>query len=671
MARDVSIAISVKDNFTQAITTMKNANQAFNKDIEGLTNKLDALNKNKITLKVDTDKARKSLKEAEKAFADLGEAAGEKHVKDLEKANDAYEQSRRNLKLVADEARRTEKALTDYGKESSKAENRASSNTNSMLSNLAAAGAVSLLRDTGINITSGIAGSAFGSTGTTIFESLIAGAGSGAAVGTALGGFGIGTAIGGAVGGGLGLVNTATSLYTEKDDVFKARVEELYSGVKETEAENLMKGIAIAGDRERKQISFTTLLGSEDAANEYLDKLIEFDAKTPFKFDQLAEISRTLLAYGFKEEEMLPLLTKVGDAGSALGLSTDEINNIATSLGRMQITGQTTMRYLNPLLEKGIDVWSYLAKASGKTKEEVQDMVSKGLVPGEEAAKAIADYMGTDFAGNMEKQSKSYEGLLSSLEGAQEELENAMGKGYTDERKKGIEAQINWLDGESGEKMKEANRMIGEWQASLDNAREAAIRDSVNEMMKSDDYIDAAAANNRVEMGRLLAEAQARGENEYRASEGFQDQLKADKELVKKIRDDAALKDEYWETGYVMGKEFSKGRLAAVDESKATLGIFSMYDSYTPGMARGGAASGLVAPSKQAYGMNYVPYDNFPALLHQGERVLTASEARSANHSNSNVTITGNNFTVRQDSDIEEIAREIVTQFKRAAILAN
>ncbi len=58
MARDVSISISARDNFTQAITTMKNANQAFNKDLSGLNARLDALNKTKITLKIDTDKAK-------------------------------------------------------------------------------------------------------------------------------------------------------------------------------------------------------------------------------------------------------------------------------------------------------------------------------------------------------------------------------------------------------------------------------------------------------------------------------------------------------------------------------------------------------------------------------------------------------------------------------------
>ena len=71
-----------------------------------------------------------------------------------------------------------------------------------------------------------------------------------------------------------------------------------------------------------------------------------------------------------------------------------------------------------------------------------------------------------------------------------------------------------------------------------------------------------------------------------------------------------------------------------------------------------------------AYGLSYVPYDNFPALLHEGERVLTASEARTAKNTGSSPTITGNNFIVREEADIEKIAKEIVRQFQIAAMIA-
>ena len=61
MGREVSIAITAKDNFSTAINNMRNANQSFNKDLSGLQLKLDELNKTKESLKVDTDKWTNSV----------------------------------------------------------------------------------------------------------------------------------------------------------------------------------------------------------------------------------------------------------------------------------------------------------------------------------------------------------------------------------------------------------------------------------------------------------------------------------------------------------------------------------------------------------------------------------------------------------------------------------
>ncbi|CDX05071.1 Hypothetical protein DPCES_5185 [Desulfitobacterium hafniense] len=79
----------------------------------------------------------------------------------------------------------------------------------------------------------------------------------------------------------------------------------------------------------------------------------------------------------------------------------------------------------------------------------------------------------------------------------------------------------------------------------------------------------------------------------------------------------------------------------------------------------------LFAGDKQAYGLSYVPYNNFPALLHEGERVLTASEARALKGSNSsNISITGNSFIIREEADIGKIARELARNMARASALA-
>jgi tape measure domain-containing protein len=634
---------------------MKNANMSFNKDLTGLQNKLDALNKNKITLKVDTDKAKSALKEAEKQFALTGDAANKLN---LELASANYDNAKRNLDLVSKNARQAEKDILGLTGAVSKAENKAGGGKSGILSSLATAGLTKLVGETASNLAGALITSSLGSDAGSMFSSVFGGAASGAALGS-LGGP-ITAAVGAAVGAGLGVVNGAVSNYTKKDDAFKGVVQDLYNNANQAQTDTLTSGSTIAGNREQKQISFATLLGGDAAAKDYLAKMTGFAGKTPFQYDQLATMSKTMLAYGYKVNELIPELTKIGDAGSALSMSGEDMNFVATSLGRMRTTNKTTLEYLNPLLERGIPVWDYLAKASGKTKEQVQEMVSKGLVPGAQAAKAISDYMGKEFAGNMEKQSQSFQGLVSSLQDAQDSMSAAMGEGYNDKRKEGIKAQIDWLGSDSGEKMKEANKMIGEWKASLENEHEAAIRKAIDDMMVSEEYKQAAAEGNRVKMGSLLAEAQIKGENEYKAGAGYQLQVQADLELAKSIGTDTALMDEYWNTGYIMGKQFSKGRAAAAasNENFDSPASFNPYplEPYT------------VWGTKHAYGLDYVPYDNYPALLHQGERVLTASDARVSD--GAKVMITGNNFVVREEADVEKIAKEICKQIRNAAMLA-
>ena len=66
-------------------------------------------------------------------------------------------------------------------------------------------------------------------------------------------------------------------------------------------------------------------------------------------------------------------------------------------------------------------------------------------------------------------------------------------------------------------------------------------------------------------------------------------------------------------------------------------------------------------PFRHADGLARVPYDEYPAILHRDERVLTAAEARryDAGGGNITVTVTGNEFTVRDESDIDAIAAAI------------
>ncbi|UGB31711.1 hypothetical protein [Metabacillus sp. B2-18] len=67
-----------------------------------------------------------------------------------------------------------------------------------------------------------------------------------------------------------------------------------------------------------------------------------------------------------------------------------------------------------------------------------------------------------------------------------------------------------------------------------------------------------------------------------------------------------------------------------------------------------------------AFGIQRVPRDNYPALLHEGERVQTKQEAnQNKGNGEPSVSITIQNMTVREEADIQKIAKEFVREWKK------
>ena len=407
---------------------------------------------------------------------------------------------------------------------------------------------------------------------------------------------------------------------------------------------------------------------------------------TPFLYDDLNQMAKALKTYGYSAEEIVPTLTAIGDAGATLGMSTADMTSVATALGRMRLSDKTSAEYLNQLIERGIPAYDYLAKAMGTTKQDVMKMVTDGLIPGGTAAQVIADAMEAANKGGMELQSQTYEGLTSTVEGLTENLNAAMGEAYNEERKKGLQEQVDYLGGETGSQMEQAYAMVGQWQASLENNKEQLQRDAMSAVMggdisgsftgdvksrleeMQDAYLqlqqeyESGNTEAGAKMGALIAEAQVIANNEYLSSDGYKLEQETQLQLIDKIREDTALNDAYYMAGYTLGQSFSKGRAAATtkDTSWAGSGLF-LYEQDVEGTYTGGKPN--------AWGLQRVPYDNYPAVLHEGERVLTASEARQR-ESAPQIVISGNSFTVREDADIDKIARALVRELQLASMVS-
>lgn len=647
---EASIVVKSTDRYSETVKKMATVTKSFSKDVDKLEDTLYALNKNKYSLKLDASKAKAELKAAEKQF-DLTHSAADGLKKELAQAN--YDNIVRNMKKVSAAARDTEKAI-------SKVENQAASKggsksaISSIVNAVAASGAAQMLGDTALNVGNVWAGSMFGSAGGNIAANLLSSTASGAALGTAVGGPGLGTAIGAGIGAITGVVNGITQNYQNKDDSFKSYVQESVESVLGEQQNSLTSGSAIAGTREQTQMAFAQKLGGDAEATAYLGRVKAMVKDTNYTYDEITGYSKLLLNT-YDTEKTLSVLKTLSDASAGLNLNSSDVNMFISGLSRMRTTGKTTQEYLNYFSERGVDVYQALANSTGADKSSIAEMVTDGKISGEDAAEAILTYINDTYGGLSEKLATTYDAMVDNLADFQADMDAAMGEGYNEGRKAGIQAQMDWMSGESGEAVEEANRAIGAWKAELENQKEQYVRDAMDAMMASDEYQTAKAEGDAAEMGKLIMQAKVQGMNEYNASEGAQLALESEKALVTSIRNDTVLNQNYWDAGYEKGQEFSKGMAAA------------RRDNYWSGY---GSTTGP-NPQRNAYryavGIDYVPYDNFPALLHQGERVQTAVEARSERPGMSGIQISMYGTTIREDADIDRVAEALLRKVELAA----
>lgn len=682
MSRDISIAVSAKDNFSQAINTMRNAGIHFNKNLEEMQIQLNGLNRTRATLRLDTKDAQQNLQNIQKEYL-AAKKSGEGMISDemlkrLNEANEAYEQARRNLGLVDKAARDTEKSMASVAKAQSKSESKAGA-MGSFVSTLAASGALKMAGDLTAGLADAIVGSSQGDIGSLYFSSALSSALSGAAIGNMIVP-GVGAVVGGAIGTLTGFANAGIQQYKNEDEAFKSAVQEQYNTISGRRAEELSTGTSIAAQRELDKIAFDKILKGDSTGT--LEAVKTMANTTPFLYEDLKGITKTLATYGTTDpDEIKKRLTQIGDTGAALGMSSADMSMVATGLGRMQSSGKTTLEYLNLLIERGIPAVDYLAEAMGTSNTEVYNMVSKGLIPGAEAAEAIANAMGEANSGAMAEMAETYSGLTSTREGLEQELQASMGAGFTETRTPMLEKLNAQLDPESelGQKMHEAYRLIGVYKGDLQNAQEQAWINAMTGAMESDEYLKAAAEGDGAKMGEILAAAEAEAETAYREGPAYQKYLETEKSTVQRLQ--VALADDWENFGYEMGLVFTKGRMAAnaayIEQEQKRIG-------YTPGAGveyasnyEYGGAGNFSSPlsgneSSDAYGLSYVPYDNYPARLHEGERVLTAAEARAYNTGSGGVAIQklADTIVVREDADIDRIASELARKLREMQMVS-
>lgn len=170
---------------------------------------------------------------------------------------------------------------------------------------------------------------------------------------------------------------------------------------------NLAQGAVAANAQfETFETQFTTLLGSVDAAKERLEDLSRFGVETPFELPEVVEGSRLLQTFGGDALAATENLRMVGDLAAGVN---QPIQSLAFWIGRMysalqggQPFGEAAMR----LQEMGV--------LTPELRTEMEKLQKSGA-EGNEIWERFSEVAGGKFAGNMERLSKTFQGVMSNL----------------------------------------------------------------------------------------------------------------------------------------------------------------------------------------------------------------------------------------------------------------
>lgn len=219
----------------------------------------------------------------------------------------------------------------------------------------------------------------------------------------------------------------------------------------------IQTGVAYNAQIEKYRVGLTNLLGSAEKANAALEAIQQDAARTPFDTASLVQANQLLIGAGENAEYSRKTILALGDAVSATGGGSAELERMAQNLQQIANVGKASSVDIKQFAMAGINIYQVLADYTGKSVQDVQSMtISYDVLT--QALQAAAEEGGR-YYNAMDTQSETLSGRLSTLKdnAAQlvgvmsEDLTAAVGEAVSELNTLAIAAKEGWeLDGLNG-----------------------------------------------------------------------------------------------------------------------------------------------------------------------------------------------------------------------------
>lgn len=179
------------------------------------------------------------------------------------------------------------------------------------------------------------------------------------------------------------------------------------------------------------EISFRTLLGSQQKADALFGSLRRFAAETPMDLKDLAKGAQTMLGFGMAGEEVMPILKAIGDISMG---NRDQFNSLTLAFSQATAAGKLMGQDLMQMINAGFNPLTQLSEKSGKSIAELKDEMAAGAISAADLKEAFlgAAAAGGRYHGMLAAQSKGLGGSIAQLQGAYADMLNDIGTASQD-----------------------------------------------------------------------------------------------------------------------------------------------------------------------------------------------------------------------------------------------
>lgn len=234
----------------------------------------------------------------------------------------------------------------------------------------------------------------------------------------------------------------------KEGDAIKAALKEVYKAIgiaftAQQAVQFINKMVNVRAEIQALEVSFRTLLGSQQASAALMSQMNEFAAATPLMIDDLAKAAQTMLGFNVAADEVMPMLKAIGDISMG---DSQKFQSLALSFSQMSSVGKLMGQDLLQMINAGFSPLAVMSEKTGKSIGELKEEMSKGAISADMVKQAFIDATseGGQFYGMLKSQGDTVKGALGALSGAITDMFNGIGE-HSEGIIKGSVKSLQWL----------------------------------------------------------------------------------------------------------------------------------------------------------------------------------------------------------------------------------